>query len=281
MYNKRMNKTGGSMKDFYLQENKGVVTLKCRALDEVAGLRHGFSTRHGGVSEGYLATMNFTYNRESDENVEENFRRFSEANGLPYESLVLTQQTHTTNIAVIDASYKNRGRFRGLREIDGLVTAEPGLGLACFTADCVPILLADPQKRVIASVHAGWRGSVAGIAAEAVKKMVALGACAGNIIAAIGPSIGPCHFEVGPEVQCAFTDKFGKNLPIVPSSREGHTMVDLWMANRLILRECGVEDGNIHTAGICTYCRNEDFYSHRFTDGKRGLLTAIIAMEEP
>lgn len=266
-------------KNFYLAEQNGVITLKCRALDTIQGLRHGFSTRHGGVSEGYLATMNFTYNREPEENVEENFRRFSEANGLPYESLVLTQQVHSTNIKTVDASFKNQGRNRSLREIDGLVTAETGLGLVCFTADCVPILLADEESGAVAAVHAGWRGTVQGIAAEAVKAMIACGARPENIVAAIGPSIGPCHFEVGAEVQEEFNTRFGEALPMVPSHREGHTMVDLWRANRLVLQEVGVAENHIYTAEICTFCNHSDYYSHRYTNGMRGLQIAAIGRD--
>lgn len=268
------------MQNFYLEEKNGVVTLKCRAFDGIEGLRHGFSTRHGGVSQGYLASMSFSYNKESEEIVDENFRRFCGANGLPFDSLVLTHQTHTANVAAVDEGYCNQGRHRRLRDTDGLVTATPGLGLICFTADCVPLLLADPETGVVAAVHAGWRGTVNSIAAEAVKKMAALGAKPENILVAIGPSIGPCCFEVGPEVQKEFTDRFGKKIPIVPSAREGHTMVDLWKANSLVLEECGVAAEHIFTAGVCTFCNHDDYYSHRYTNGLRGSLIAAIAMEE-
>lgn len=268
------------MTDFYLQEHNGVVTLKCRALDAIPGLHHGFSTRHGGVSEGYLASMSFSYQKESEQTVDENFRRFSAANGLPFESLVLTHQTHTAHVAVVGEEYKHRGRDRTLRETDGVVTGVPGLGLVCFTADCVPLLLADAASGTVAAVHAGWRGTVHGIAAEAVKKMIEAGAKAENIIAAIGPSIGPCCFEVGPEVQKEFTDRFGIKLPVVASGRQGHTLVDLWQANRLVLEECGVAENHIFTSKICTFCNNKDYYSHRYTNGMRGSLIAAIAMEE-
>ncbi len=268
------------MKEFYLAEEQGVVTLKCAALDAIPHLRHGFSTRHGGVSRGECASMSFSYTKEDEATVDENFRRFSAVNGLPFESLVLTHQTHTAHVAQVDAAYKNRGRDRTLRETDGVVTVASGLGLVCFTADCVPILLADPIHRVIAAVHAGWRGTVAGIAQKAVAQMVSAGADADCILAAIGPSIGPCHFEVGPEVQAEFDRVFGADLPAVPSSRVGHTMLDLWAANRLMLQRAGLAQQRIFTAKICTYCNNRDYYSHRYTNGRRGSLIAAIAMEE-
>jgi copper oxidase (laccase) domain-containing protein len=120
---------------------------------------------------------------------------------------------------------------------------------------------------------------VQSIAAEAVQKMVALGADPKNILAAIGPSIGPCHFEVGPEVQEEFTRRFGEALPYRPSAREGHSMVDLWEANRQVLLEAGLEKDRIFTAKVCTFCNNLDYYSHRYTNGRRGSLIAAIAME--
>lgn len=268
------------MNNFYLQEHNGVITLKCRAFDEIKGLRHGFSTRHGGVSQGYLASMSFTYNRESEENVDENFRRFCAANSLPFNSLVLTHQTHTNHVVTVDHSFKNKGRCRELKDTDGLVTHTPGLGLVCFTADCVPLLLADPKTGAVAAVHAGWRGTVHNIAANAVEQMKALGADPQDILVAIGPSIGPCCFEVGPEVQAEFTARFGSQLPPVASPNKGHTMVDLWQANRLVLTQAGVENDHIFTAKICTFCNNRDYYSHRYTNGMRGNMIGAIAMEE-
>ncbi len=267
------------MKGFFYEEKKGLKTLKCKALTD-AGIPHGFSTRQGGVSQGYLSSLNFAYNREDAANVDENFRRFCGANGLPFESMVLTHQTHTDNVAIVDASFKNKGRERSLRDTDGLVTAEPGLGLVCFVADCVPILLADPKAKVVSAVHSGWRGTVAGIAARAVEKMVTLGADPQNIIAAIGPSIGPCCFEVGPEVQEEFDRAFPGQLPFRPSRREGHSMIDLWQACRLVLEGAGVPKDRIFGCEICTFCNNEQFYSHRYTNGQRGNLIGAIALEE-
>ncbi len=268
------------MADFYFKEKNGVQTLLCRPLEECGGIRHGFSTRIGGVSEGYLAGMNFSYSREAAEKVDENYRRFCCACGLPFDSLVLTHQTHTANVAVAEGSLRGQGRYRELRDTDGLVTAAAGLGLCCFTADCVPILLADPQNRVVASVHAGWRGTIGEISARAVEKMAALGASPANIFAAIGPSIGPCHFEVGPEVQAEFTARFGEALPQKPSVNEGRSMVDLWQANRLVLQGAGLAENHIFTAEICTFCNNSLFYSHRYTNGRRGNMVAAIALEE-
>lgn len=268
------------MEQFRLEEQNGVVTLKCIPFEKYQNIRHGFSTRTGGVSQGHLASMSFSYQKESEAQVDENFRRFCAANGLPFESLVLTHQTHTTRVRQIDASMKNRGRDRTLRETDGLVTAERGIGLICFTADCVPLLLADPRAGVVAAVHSGWRGTVGKIAKEAVLKMEAAGARRDQILAAIGPSIGPCCFEVGPEVQKEFTDAFGSALPPAPSGRAGHTMVDLWAANRLVLKEAGLPDTHIYQSEICTFCNHETYFSHRYTNGRRGSLIAAIALEE-
>ncbi len=266
------------MQDFHLVEQNGVVTLKCKKFEAFEGIRHGFSTRHGGVSEGDCATLSFAYNKESEAVVDENFRRFCKACDLPFDSLVLTHQTHTANVATVGKDYVNQGRCRKLRETDGLVTAAPRLGLCCFTADCVPILLADPVHKVVAAVHSGWRGTVGAIAAEAVKKMVREGAELSKIHAAIGPSIGPCCFEVGPEVQAEFDDAFGGELPLIPSHREGHSMVDLWRANELVLEKAGLDPAKIYTAKICTFCNNSDYFSHRYTNGRRGSMVSAIAI---
>ena len=266
------------MEQFYMEEKDGLKTVKCRAFDGIPWLRHGFSTRHGGVSLGECASLSFSYQKEAEELVDENFRRFCNANAMPFESLVLTHQTHTANVAIVNNSYRNRGRDRTLRETDGVVTAAKDLGLVCFTADCVPLLLVDPQAKVIAAVHAGWRGTVQSIAANAVKAMVQAGADPKNILAAIGPSIGPCHFEVGQEVAAEFAARFGEKLPL-REHRGDHFMVDLGLANRLVLLEAGVPNDRIFTANICTYCNNFDFYSHRYTNGRRGSLIAAIAME--
>ena len=267
------------MEQFRFETINGIKTLKCIPFEAIPWLRHGFSTRHGGVSRGDCASLSFSYNKEDAATVDENFRRFTAANGLPFESLVLTHQTHTNHVAQVGADFKNRGRDRTLRETDGLVTAEAGLGLVCFTADCVPILLVDPEARIVAAVHAGWRGTVAGIAAEAMKKMAALGAEPARMMSAVGPSIGACHYEVRAEVQEQFTAVFGARLPSVPSVNPGHTMLDLWAANRLFLEQSGLATERIFISDICTFCNPAEFFSHRYTNGRRGLLIASIAME--
>ena len=266
------------MEQFYMEEQGGLKTVKCRAFEEISWLRHGFSTRHGGVSQGECASLSFSYQKEKKEIVDENFRRFCKANKLPFESLVLTHQTHTANVAMVNKNYQNRGRDRTLRETDGVVTATKDLGLVCFTADCVPLLLVDPRAKVIAAVHAGWRGTVQSIAANAVETMVSAGATPQNILAAIGPSIGPCCFEVGQEVAAEFAARFGKEFPL-KEHRPGHSMVDLWRANRQVLLEAGLQNDRIFTAKLCTFCNNSDFYSHRYTNGRRGSLIAAISME--
>lgn len=265
---------------FYIEEKDGVKTLKCRPFSELSFLRHGFSTRKGGVSCGEYAALNFSTAKESEEIVAENYRRFCAANGLSEESLALTQQTHTTHIAEATAALKGRGRTVVGQDVDGLVTGVPGLGLICFTADCVPILMVDPKAKVIAAVHSGWRGTVGSIGKKAVEKMLNLGASSENILAAIGPSIGPCSFEVGPEVQAEFDAVFGDALPYRPSNREGHSMVDLWGANRIVLENAGLQKNHIYVSEICTFCNNAEYYSHRYTNGRRGSLIGAIELDD-
>lgn len=265
---------------FYIEEKNGVETLKCRPFAEIPFLRHGFSTRKGGVSQGDYAAMNFSLDRESEEIVAENYRRFCAANGFSPQSLALTQQTHTTCVREAKDDLIGKGRSTIGRDIDGLVTKAQGLGLICFTADCVPILLVDPMAKVVAAVHSGWRGTVGRIGKNAVDQMIALGASSENILAAIGPSIGPCSFEVGPEVQQEFDKAFQGALPHRPSHREGHSMVDLWAANRLVLQGAGLQENHIFAAEVCTFCNHQAFYSHRYTNGRRGSLIGAIAIGE-
>ena len=267
------------MEHFYMEETDGLKTLKCRALDEIPWLRHGFSTRHGGVSQGDYASLSFSYQKEAEAIVDENFRRFCNANAMPFDSLVLTHQTHTANVATVNEAYRCRGRDRSLRETDGVVTAAKDLGLVCFTADCVPILLADPQAKVIAAVHAGWRGTVQSIGARVVEAMVNNFGCdPANIRAAIGPNIGQCHFETDADVPEAVRKAFGPEAEAFIEKRGEKYHLDLKRINALVLRRAGVR--HIEISEDCTYCQNRRFWSHRVTKGDRGSQGAVITCKE-
>ena len=180
------------------------------SFDAIEGICHGFSTRLGGVSEGKFASMNLSFTRgDSDEAVTENFRRFCGAIGARAEDVVISAQTHTTNVYNVTAADRGRGvtKPREYTDVDGLITDEPDLVLCTQYADCVPLFFVDPVRRVVATSHAGWRGTAGGIGRVTVERMMSDYGCRPeNILAGIGPSIGACCFEVDEPVYTAFCD---------------------------------------------------------------------------
>ena len=244
-----------------------------------AGLQavHCFSTRRGGVSTGDLQSLNLGIHRGDEPgNVEENYRILSGAVGFDREKLVFTRQTHSAVVRAVDAENCGEGLRRPvLPECDALVTATPGVTLAVFTADCTPILLHDPVTGAVGAVHAGWRGSVAGIAAKTVEEMCRLyGAKPENIRAAIGPNIGSCCFETDRDVPDALRQLLGSEAEAFIETRGRKFHVDLKGANRRILEKAGVRQ--IDVSDHCTTCRQELYWSHRVTGTRRGSLAAII-----
>ena len=263
---------------------------------------HCFSTRRGGVSTGCLESLNLGVHRGDDwENVYENYRRLGAAVGFAPEQTVFTRQTHTDLVARVGAADRGCGLFREVEpERDGIYTDEPGVALVCFSADCTPILLHDPVHHAAAAVHAGWRGTAKGIAARCVEAMSRdFGTDPADLQAAIGPCIGPCCFETGPEVRAAMLASLGEEAeqfirparhserPEGLASRRSEESVssspdkyypDLKQLNALWLRRAGVQSIDISTD--CTRCQPERFWSHRLTGQARGSLAAIIMLNE-
>ncbi|MBR4762223.1 MAG: peptidoglycan editing factor PgeF [Clostridia bacterium] len=246
------------------------------------GVHHIFSTKTGGVSEGAAGSMNLSFHKEaSRENVKENYRRLCAAAGIKEEHLVLSHQTHTDNVLTVSKKHCGTGYSKPeFNDVDGLVTAEPGVALVTQYADCVPLLFYDPVARVCANSHSGWRGTVAKMGAVTVDKMVReFGSRPENIIAAIGPCIcGKCY-EVDEPVFAAFKNA-GLLLPGVftPSKNPGRYMLDLPLANKYILLSAGIKESNLDVANLCTFENSGLLHSHRATGGKRGNLAAIIEM---
>ena len=242
---------------------------------------HGFTTRLGGVSEGYLSSLNIGMHRgDKPENVAENYRRLGDAIGFSKETLVLANQIHTDIVRVVtEQDCLGSLSHRDYPECDGLVTNTPGLALTVFTADCTPILLCDPVTGAVGAVHAGWRGTALGIVAKAVDTMVAaFGCCPADICAAIGPNIGVCCFETHADVPEAMLSALGdKAKPYIhPKGEKFH--VDLKMRNALWLQSRGVS--NIEISNACTACDPNLFWSHRITGGIRGSQGAVIVCKE-
>ena len=261
-------------------EKDGVVYYTFPAFDEIPFVRHGFSTRLGGVSEGVYASMNLSFTRgDEDERVRENFRRFCGAIGVPAQRTVVSAQEHHTNLHVCTEADCGRGvtRERGYADIDGLLTDRAGVVLCTQYADCVPLFFVDPVRRAVATSHAGWRGTVARIGAVTVERMCREYGCKReNILAAVGPSIGPCCFEVDAPVQQAFAALDEADGCIRPAGEKFY--IDLWAVNRRILEAAGVPAAHITVTDLCTRCHPDVFWSHRATGGQRGSLAGFIAM---
>ncbi|MGI6264165.1 MAG: peptidoglycan editing factor PgeF [Acutalibacteraceae bacterium] len=260
-----------------------VVYYTFPAFEAVPFVRHGFSTRLGGVSDGVFASMNLGFSRGDDPAaVAENFRRFCGAVGVKTENVVISAQEH--HVALYNATAADRGRGvtrdKGYADIDGLLTDEPGVVLCTQFADCVPLFFVDPRRRVVATSHAGWRGTVAKIGAVTVERMVGDYGCKReDILAAIGPSIGPCCFEVDDPVYEAFAAMEGWDEGCVRHRGNKHD-IDLWQVNRRVLLESGIAGDRITVTDLCTRCHPDVFWSHRVTGGLRGSLAGMIAIAE-
>lgn len=268
------------------REKAGVPFLTFPLFEETGLTAHGFSTRLGGVSEGDCATMNFSMSRgDTEENVRENYRRMGAAIGFDPESLVLSWQTHTTNIRKVTAADAGKGydRERDYRDIDGLMTDVPGLALVTLYADCVPLFFLDPVKKVIAASHSGWRGTVARMGRCTVEAMQAEYGCRPeNILAAVGPSIcGDCY-EVSEDVAQRFAEEFDSSHRILwrsPSDPKKYQL-DLQAANRRILLEAGIRKEHLQIGDICTCCNKGLLFSHRGSKGRRGNMAGFLMLKE-
>ncbi|HEY5937236.1 MAG TPA: peptidoglycan editing factor PgeF [Kofleriaceae bacterium] len=227
------------------------------------GFVHGFPERHGGVSQGLRSSLNLGKRWGDDaENVDANRRILAEHVGYDPEQLVATRHVHGTNVYRVGEPLGRDAEF------DGLVCDRTGPVLGAFAADCVPILFADPVARVCGAAHAGWRGTVAGVAKRVLERMAELGSKPADVRVALGPSIGPCCFEVGPEVVAEFRGALGE-VPglVVPGPNKDH--IDLRVATRAMLERAGVRPEHIDDRPPCTRCEGDPFFSYR-RDGKDG-----------
>lgn len=232
---------------------------------------HGFPERWGGVSHGARSSLNLGYRwGDEPERVDENRRRVAASAGYEPEALAVTKHVHGTRVWCVDE------RLPDPPEFDGLVADRPGPVLGAFAADCIPIVFADPDAGVCGAAHAGWRGTVSGVARQVVRRMQERGAKPASVRAALGPSIGPCCFEVGEEVVSAFAEAFsglvgrsageGPGL-VVPGPRKNH--IDLRVAMRAELEGEGLRPEHIDASPPCTHCEPDRFFSFR-RDGREG-----------
>jgi YfiH family protein len=269
--------------------NKKTPYLSFPVLSEIPFIKHGFSTKLGGVSKGIFSTMNLSTHvgayQDEPENVIENYKRISQSMGIDPNTIVLSKQVHKTDIMLVNKEDCGKGLFRprDYDEIDGLITNTPGVTLVTSYADCVPLFFVDPIKKAIDLTHSGWRGTVAKIGWNTVKKMKEyFQSDSKDIIAVIGPSICMECFEIGEEVAIVFIKAFHleKENPILYRKENGKYQCDLWAANYQVLIEAGLKPENIHISGVCTSCNSELLFSHRKTQGKRGSLAAFLMITD-
>ena len=267
---------------FYWREIDGVRALICEPLER-DGFVNGFSTRLGGVSDMPKDALSLAgFNDDKAENILENRRRFLKL--FPGEwALAGCWQVHGADVRVVEnaAEAKPAENERGdTIYCDAIVSDAARVLAGIKTADCVPLLIGDSKTGAFAAVHAGWRGTLAGIGVVAVKRLAAeYNARPEDLRVAIGASAGPCCYEVGEDVIDAFTAKFANGSELFTPTRQGHALVDLLKSNREQLIQAGVRDERIHTAPLCTMCRTDLFFSYRrekSVQGKVGRLMAVV-----
>ncbi|WP_119300487.1 peptidoglycan editing factor PgeF [Dongia deserti] len=199
--------------------------IKLSVFETLPGIRHGFMTRAGGVSEGIYDSLNCGLGSDDEpERVRENRRRVLKLADIPANTLLTAYQVHSPDVLVVEEEWRDGPRPK----VDALVTRRSNIAIAASSADCVPILFADPEARVVGAAHAGWRGAVSGVLQATVKQMCALGARPERIRAGVGPCIGPASYEVGPEFPAPFLAQDPANARYFrPAQRDGHYMFDL------------------------------------------------------
>ena len=265
---------------FHTNTKNGLTILTA---DTLSGVCHGFSTRPGGVSPAPWDSLNLGVGRGDDiARVQENYRRFCAALGTDVNRVVLSKQIHEDVVRHVTEADAGKGlwRDRDYPSVDGMVTDVLHLPLVVFSADCNVILLHDPVRRAVGAAHAGWRGTAAGIVGKTVRAMQdAFGCDPAHIRAAIGPGIGACCFEVGPEVVAAAEALLHAPLGALARPRaDGKALLDLKGVNARRLVQLGVPAGQITVSDACTMCRPDVFWSHRATDGRRGVQAAVITL---
>ena len=259
--------------------------LYFKRLAKHLSVKHGCSTRVGGISEGCFSSMNLGFGRgDVDENVLENYDRLCKAMGFSKEQVVLPDQVHDVIVRKATKADCGKGivKPRDYDCVDAQITNEPGVALAVFGADCVPVFFYDPVKRAIGPAHAGWRGTIGRIAEKTVQAMEKeFDSKRSDIEAYIGVSIcGDCY-TVGGEVAELFRKEFpDATTQTDVQKEEGTCQLDLWQVNRMILEQAGVKPENIIIGGVCTKCHSDVLYSHRVQGKDRGSLAGFLMLAE-
>ncbi len=273
-------------KNIFREKEGETPFLSFRLLEDTKTVKHGFSTRLGGVSEGYYASLNLSFTRGDEETcVRENFRRIAGAIGVSCEDMVLSRQTHTTNVRKVTEADRGSGILypASYTDVDGLITDIPGICLVTSFADCVPLYFVDPVRKAIGLTHSGWRGTVGKIGKITVENMQKeFGSDPKDIVAAVGPSICQDCYEVSEDVIERIRQNFDLSLweKFFYRKPNGHYQLDLWKMNEEIFLEAGLLPEHIAVTNACTHCNPKVFYSHRAMGEQRGNLCAFLALKE-
>lgn len=267
---------------FNLVEKDGLIYFTVPLL-ESAGVRAWFSTRHGGVSRAPYDTLNLGFHVGDDAGaVRKNRTLYFNALGLPADSPVAGAQVHGDKLAVVDQTHRGRGSGSdedALPGVDGLFTRCRGLPLSSYYADCVPLYLVDPKNRAVGLVHAGWKGTILRIGAKALQQMArTFGTRPEECLAAVGPSVGPCCYQVDQGVISGLRAGFPDWRRLTQPSGPGRWQLDLPAANRQVFIDAGLRPENISLAGLCTSCRADLFFSYRAAGGKTGRMASVIVL---
>ena len=268
---------------FTKNKDKDLVYYTIESFEKTGLVKHGFSTRLGGVSSGDLDSLNLgVKKKDTAENILNNYRIFTRSLGIDMEDLVLTDQVHRANIVEVNREDRGKGLIResDIIDIDGFITNKKEVALVTFYADCVPLFFLDPVKKAIGLTHAGWKGTVERIGQRTIEKMIkSYGTDPSDILIGIGPSIGQCCFEVGGEVIEIVRGKFEDSDKYFYKKENGKYMLDLWTLNKDQFLDMGIKEGNITVSNICTKCNRDIFFSHRGDNGKTGSLAAIMQLK--
>ena len=280
----KINWHSENMPNMHVNEKEEVTFLTYPVFEEMPEIVHGFSTRLGGVSEGIYSSMNLSFTRgDKEEAVKENYRRISSAMGFAMENIVTSDQTHTANVRRVTEEDRGNGitKPRPYKDVDSMITNVPGIVLATFYADCVPLYFVDPVQKAIGLSHSGWRGTVSKIGKITVEKMSEeYGTRPEELYAAVGPSICQKCYEVSEDVAEEFRRVFDPKYwnALFYKKENGKYQLNLWEANRIVLLESGIPEDHISMPNLCTCCNPEFLFSHRASKGKRGNLGAFLGI---
>lgn len=263
-----------------------ITVYKFSHISKFKEVNHFISNRKGGLSKAPYDSLNIGFNTADEEDIIfHNRKALGESIDIPLFRFTIADQTHSGNVTVVDQDMKGRGsqeRADSIPDSDGLVTNVPGICLMAMMADCVPVILFDPVKKVIGVSHAGWRGILKRITRNTVDKMISeYGSNPADILAGIGPSIGPDCYEIGKDVENAIIETFGSKTKILIRKRgikKNH--LDLWRATSEQLLEIGLPEKNIERSNICTSCNYDMYFSYRKGSGVTGRFAAAIMLND-